>query len=179
LAESPRSCSRTTLDHNRGFLFLSRSCESGLYLSGNCPADTHPGGGGDARKNDSDLLEKKMKKHMFFYLSALNLLPVLIMGGGLTIESLALAAALLTLVFNHYFLVKIVKIATVSASGQGGSSDQLRKLLFFSFMKLFLLFCLVALIYLYMKQLLAKLFLLIFFQLIIQIVSIKNNYLKF
>lgn len=120
-----------------------------------------------------------MKKHMFFYLSALNILPILIMGGGLTKESLALLGALITLVFNHYFLVKIVKIATLGAGGQGDSSEQLRKLLFFSFMKIFLLFCLVAMIYIYMKDVLAKLFLLIFFQLIIQIVSIKNNYLKF
>lgn len=122
--------------------------------------------------------EKKIDKR-FYLLSAINLIPALILGGGLTTESLALVGALVVLVVNHTVLVKIVQSVTMAASGEGADAlRQLGRVLILLFLKFALLFGLVALIYFYKKELVTKLFLIIFFQLIIQVVSIKNNYQK-
>ena len=119
-------------------------------------------------------MEKKIN-NKFYYLSALNLIPVLVLGGGLTLDSLALFGALVVLVLNHTILVKIVQSLTVSASSEG-SGQGVGKVLILMGLKFFLLFAIVALIYFYKKELITKLFLIIFFQLIIQVLSIKNNY---
>ncbi len=122
--------------------------------------------------------EKKVAKEIdpkFYLISAVNLAPCVILGGGLTYDSLALAGALVVLVINHAVLVKIVKSVT-NASNDGDASRQLGRILILMGLKFALLFGLIALIYIYKKQLLTKLFMIIFFQLIIQIVSIKNNY---
>lgn len=120
-------------------------------------------------------MEKKIDKK-FYLLSALNIVPALILGGGPTVESLVLVAALLVLVINHTVLVKIVQSVTMASTEEGSASRQLSRILILMFLKFTLLFGVVALIYLYKKELLTKLFLIIFFQLIIQVVSIKNNY---
>ena len=125
-------------------------------------------------------MEKKEIDKKFYILSAINLIPVFILGGGLTIDSGVLAVALLVLVMNHTILVKIVKSVTMSASGNGNgdgdASRQMVRILVLMFIKFALLFGLIGTIYLYKKELITKLFLIIFFQLIIQILSIKNNY---
>lgn len=117
-------------------------------------------------------MEKKTNKR-FYIFSALNLIPVLYLGGGLTQDSLILLGALVILVLNHTILVKIVQGVTMSAQGENSSVG---KLLLLMGLKFLMLFSLVALIYFYKKELITKLFLIIFFQLIIQLVSIKNNY---
>ena len=119
-------------------------------------------------------MEKKIDKK-FFLLSSFNIVPALILGRGLTVESLILVCALIVLVINHLFLVMIVKSVTDS-SRDGDSSRHLVRILMFMFIKIALLFGIVVIIYLLNKELVPKLFLIIFFQLIIQIVSIKNNY---
>jgi hypothetical protein len=122
--------------------------------------------------------EKKVTKEIdpkFYLVSAVNLAPCLILGGGLTLDSLALAGALVVLVINHAVLVKIVKSVTQAASGDGAAHGVGRILILLG-LKFALLFGLIGLIYFYKKQLLTKLFMIIFFQLIIQVVSIKNNY---
>lgn len=120
--------------------------------------------------------EKKIDKK-FYLLSAINIIPAVILGGGLTQESLMLIGALIVLVINHTVLVKIVQSVTMASKSEGGdSSRHLSRILILMFLKFALLFGVVALIFLYKKELLTKLFLIIFFQLIIQVVSIKNNY---
>ncbi|MFP5386614.1 MAG: hypothetical protein ACLGHN_11075 [Bacteriovoracia bacterium] len=119
--------------------------------------------------------EKKIDKR-FYLLSAINIIPAVILGGGLTINSLVLIAALAVLVVNHTVLVKIVQSVTMASTAEGDASRQLSRILILMFLKFALLFGVVALIYLYKKELITKLFLIIFFQLIIQVVSIKNNY---
>ncbi len=123
-------------------------------------------------------MEKKEIDKKFYILSAVNLIPVFILGGGLTIDSGVLAVALLVLVMNHAILVKIVKSVTMSASGNGSgdASRQMARILILMFIKFALLFGLIGTVYFYKKELITKLFLIIFFQLIIQILSIKNNY---
>ncbi len=122
-------------------------------------------------------MEKKEIDKKFYLLSAINIIPAIILGGGLTVDSLVLVGALVILVLNHTVLVKIVKSVTISASGEGSdSSRHLSRILFLMLLKFCLLFGTIALIYFYKKDLITKLFLIIFFQLIIQIVSIKNNY---
>lgn len=119
--------------------------------------------------------EKKIDKK-FYLLSAINIIPAMILGGGLTQESLILIGALIVLVINHTVLVKIVQSVTMASKAEGDSSRHLSRILILMFLKFALLFGVVALIFLYKKELLTKLFLIIFFQLIIQVVSIKNNY---
>lgn len=120
--------------------------------------------------------EKKINKK-FYLLSSLNILPALILGGGLTLDSLVLVGALVVLVLNHTLLVKIVQSVTDAASAEGKDAQRvLARVLILMGLKVVLLLGLVGLIYFYKKALVAKLFLIIFFQLIIQVVSIKNNY---
>lgn len=121
--------------------------------------------------------EKKIDKR-FYLLSAFNIIPALILGGGLTIESLVLIGALVVLVINHTVLVKIVQSVTMASSEGRDSGQQVGRILMLMFLKFVLLFGVVALIYAFKKELLTKLFMMIFFQLIIQVVSIKNNYSK-
>jgi hypothetical protein len=112
----------------------------------------------------------------FYLISAVNLVPCIILGGGLNSDSLVLMAALVVLVINHTVLVKIVKSVTMAASGEGDASRSLGRILLLLGVKFLLLFTLISLIYVYKKELMTKLFMIIFFQLIIQVVSIKNNY---
>jgi hypothetical protein len=123
--------------------------------------------------------QKEVKKDIdkkFYFLSAFNIIPAVILGGGLTLDSVALVASLVVLVLNHTVLVKIVKSVTEAASGAGDASRSLTRILILMGLKFTLLFGLIAVIYFYKKELITKLFLIIFFQLIIQVVSIKNNY---
>jgi len=117
---------------------------------------------------------EKIIKNKFYLLSCLNLIPVVILGKGLTLDTLALFGSLVVLVVNHTILVKIVQTVTTAASG--GSEQGVGKILGLMALKFLMLFSLVALIYFYNKDLVLKLFLIIFFQLIIQVISIKNNY---
>ena len=121
-------------------------------------------------------MEKKEIDKNFYLLSALNIIPALILGGGLTMDSLVLVVGLFVLVLNHTVLVNIVK-SVVAASREGeGAQRHISRILVLFLLKFGLLFGLIAIIYLYKKALITKLFLIIFFQLIIQVVSIKNNY---
>jgi len=120
-------------------------------------------------------MEKKIDKR-FYLLSSINIIPCLILGGGLTINSLVLVGALIVLVLNHTLLVKIVQSVTESASGNASAGQSVTRLLMLLGLKFLMLFALVALIYFFNKELLTKVFMIIFFQLIIQVLSIKNNY---
>lgn len=125
---------------------------------------------------EKETVKKDIDKK-FYLLSAVNIIPAVILGGGLTLDSLALIGALVVLVINHTILVKIVKSVTQAASGQEGAAPQsLGRILILLGLKFALLFSIIALIYFYNKALVTKLFLIIFFQLIIQVISIKNNY---
>jgi hypothetical protein len=121
-------------------------------------------------------MEKKIDKK-FYILSAVNIIPALVLGGGLTWDSLILVGALVALVINHSLLVKIVQTVTTVVSDQNNAQQSsVSRILMLLGLKFLVLFGLIALIYLYKKELITKLFMIIFFQLIIQVVSIKNNY---
>lgn len=121
-------------------------------------------------------MEKKELDKKFYLYSAFNIIPCLILGGGFNVNSLILIGALVILVLNHTVLVNIVK-SVVAAGGDGvDAKRQTGRILVLMGLKFLLLFGLIALIYFYKKELITKLFLIIFFQLIIQVVSIKNNY---
>ena len=109
----------------------------------------------------------------FYLLSSINIIPAFILGGGLTYDTLALLGALLGLVFNHTILVKIVKMLTVDAADKKTS---VAELLFLMGLKLVILVSICALVYFYKKELTVKVLAIAFFQLIIQVVSIKTNY---
>jgi hypothetical protein len=123
-------------------------------------------------------MEKKKIDLRFYLLSSINVIPALVLGGGFNLDSLLLIGALIVLVINHTLLVKIVQ-EVIGASSEGHDSQRsLFRILGLMGLKMLLLFSLVMLIYLYKKELITKLFMIIFFQLIIQVLSIKNNYLK-
>lgn len=121
-------------------------------------------------------MEKKEIDKRFYLLSALNIIPAVILGGGLTMDSLVLIGSLIVLVLNHTVLVNIVKSVVASSQEGGDASRHLSRILVLMLLKFMLLFGLIGIIYFYKKALITKLFLIIFFQLIIQVVSIKNNY---
>jgi hypothetical protein len=164
-----------TFDHYRDFLRLSGARKPGFHQSGCCTRCSHSCRSGDFNKNDLGLMEKKIDKK-FYLLSSVNIISALILGGGLTMDSLALMGALVVLVINHTVLVNIVRSVTMAASGD--TPQSVGKILMLMGLKLLMLFSIIALIYFYKKELITKVFLIIFFQLIIQIVSIKNNYQK-
>jgi hypothetical protein len=122
-------------------------------------------------------MEKKEIDKKFILLSLVNLIPAAIFGGGLTIETLYFALALVVLIINHSILVRLVRSVTLSATdGYSGAEKQWYRILLLMVLKFALLFGLVGSFYYFKRELIIKLFFLIFLQLIIQIVSIKNNY---
>jgi len=120
-------------------------------------------------------MEKKIDKR-FYLLSAINLIPAAILGDGFTMNSLVLGVSLGVLVVNHTVLVKMVSTLTTSISGSSGASHLVKRLLFLMVLKFILLGASIGVVYFYNKHLIPKLMLLMIFQLIIQVVSIKNNY---
>ena len=121
-------------------------------------------------------MEKKITKK-FYYLSALNLVTVVWLSSGFNLDTLALFLVLVVLVLNHTTLVKMVSGISQSMTQSGDESKRaLRDVLFLIFFKMTLLALVMAGIYFYNVSLIAKVLILMIFQLIIQVVSIKNNY---
>lgn len=120
-------------------------------------------------------MEQKKINKKFYFLSAINTIPVVIFGRGNALDTLVLAAALIILILNHTILVNIVKSVT-AVEGDNAQRRAVGHILMLLGFKFLLLFGLIGLIYFYKKELVIKLFGIIFFQLIIQVVSIKNNY---
>ncbi len=121
-------------------------------------------------------MEKKITPK-FFLVSSFNIIPIIIMTGGHLMDTLALVAVLIVLMLNHITLLKIVTGISSSMSDDVANARRtLYKTLFLLFFKMLLLIGIVAAIYFYKVELTAKVLLLMIFQLIIQVVSIKNNY---
>jgi hypothetical protein len=96
-------------------------------------------------------MEKKIDKK-FYILSAVNIIPALVLGGGLTWDSLILVGALVALVINHSLLVKIVQTVTTVVSDQNNAQQSsVSRILMLLGLKFLVLFGLIALIYLYKK----------------------------
>ncbi len=115
-------------------------------------------------------MEKKVTPK-FFYLSAFNIIPAIILGGGLNGDSLALICALCVFVLNHLLLVKLVGTLTSRSANAGPA-----KILMLFFAKMTLMGAVIGGIYFYNQDLVVKVMVLMIFQLIIQVLSIKNNY---
>ncbi len=121
-------------------------------------------------------MEKKITPK-FFLVSLINVIPIIIMTGGDVKDSLALFAVLIVLMLNHITLLKIVSGIATSMTDEGANAKRaLSKTLFLLFFKMLLLVAVVAAIYFYKVELTAKVLFLMIFQLIIQVVSIKNKY---
>ena len=124
-------------------------------------------------------MEKKKIDKRFLLLSSINFIPAIIMGGGLTMDSLVLSVILVALVINHIILVNTVGQVTGNMASEGSSSgDAVRNLLVAMVMKFVMLGGVIALIYFYNKNLIAKAVAMVIFQLIIQVVSITTNQQK-
>lgn len=175
MEESTGISIRTTFHNTGSLLWLSGTRKIKCDLSRNGPSCLDTRGSCNINQNDNGFMEKKKIDKRFYLLSAINLIPVLILGDGLTINSLILAGALVILVINHTLLVKVVQAVTKPEPG-AGMGKSMGRIFVPLMLKFFMLFGLVGLIYVYKVELLTKLFLIIFFQLIIQVVSIKNNY---
>lgn len=121
-------------------------------------------------------MEKKVTSK-FILLSLVNVASILIMTWGKWLDSLALFGALVVLVLNHVTLVKMVNELTLSMTLEGSDAKQaMKKGLFFMVLKMVTFLGLGMAIYFYNKDLTLKVMILMIFQLIIQVVSIKNNY---
>lgn len=121
-------------------------------------------------------MEKKITKK-FYLLSASNLITIVVLGQGFTLNTLALFIVLVILVVNHATLVKmIVAISQSMTLTNAEAKRALRKALFLICFKMTLIALIFAGIYFYDITLIAKVMVLMIFQLIIQVVSIKNNY---
>ncbi len=121
-------------------------------------------------------MEKKVTKK-FYLISLLNVVAILFMTGGALMDSLALLGVLVVLVLNHTTLLKMVNELAKSMTSEGDNAKQaLKKVLLLMMLKMTLLAAVVVMIYFYNKDLTPKVLLLMIFQLIIQVVSIKNNY---
>ena len=120
-------------------------------------------------------MEKKIDKR-FYILSAINLIPATILGDGFTMNTLVLSVALGVLVANHTVLVKMVSTLTTSMSATSDAKQSTKRLLLLMVLKFTLLGASIGIVYFYNKDLIPKHMILMIFQLIIQVVSIKNNY---
>lgn len=121
-------------------------------------------------------MEKKVTSK-FFLLSLVNVASLLIMTWGNWPDSLALLGALIVLVLNHVSLIKMVNQLTLSMTLEGADAKRaMKKGLFFMVIKMLTFLGLGMAIYFYNKDLTLKVMVLMIFQLIIQVVSIKNNY---
>jgi len=135
-----------------------------------------PIGGSHTHKNDSGIMEKKVTKK-FYSLSALNLITALALGWGVVMDTLVLVAILIALVMNHTILVKIIsELAASLTSENANAKHSLKRVLGLMFAKMMLLGTILVLAYFYNQAMVPKVMVLMIFQLIIQVVSIKNNY---
>lgn len=121
-------------------------------------------------------MEKKVTKK-FYLISFLNLITVAILGQGDPSNTGVLAVVLLGLVLNHTFLVRMIAaLATTMSSESNAMGSGLFKVLGPLFVKMMILVSILVLVYFYKSDLVLKVIILMIFQLIIQVVSIKNNY---
>ena len=121
-------------------------------------------------------MEKKITKK-FYYISALNLIPAVILGNMVLTDTLLLIGVLIALVLNHTFLVKmVIELAKTLAASDNDAKQALRKTIMFIGAKFLVFGAVLAVVYFTNSALLPKVVVLMIFQLIIQVVSIKNNY---
>lgn len=121
-------------------------------------------------------MEKKVTKK-FYLISAFNILPAIILGWPNVMDILVLVVILAALVLNHSILVKTIASLSLAMTAEGDAAKKAqKKMMFFLLMKMFILGAVLILGYFYNPALLPKVMLLMIFQLIIQVVSIKNNY---
>lgn len=121
-------------------------------------------------------MEKKVTKK-FYSLSALNLITAIALGWGVVMDTLVLVAILIALVMNHTILVKIIaELAASLTSENANAKHSLKRVLGLMFAKMMLLGTILVLAYFYNQAMVPKVMVLMIFQLIIQVVSIKNNY---
>lgn len=120
-------------------------------------------------------MEKKVTKK-FYYLSALNLITVGLLGQGHIADTAVLFVILIALVVNHTFLIKIIRELTNAMKGGDDAQQSTKRLMGYMLLKFMILGGILGLAYFYNQALVAKVMILMIFQLIIQVVSIKNNY---
>lgn len=121
-------------------------------------------------------MEKKITKK-FYLISAFNIIPAVILGWGNITDTLVLILMLGALIFNHSALVNMVIELTRAMTLEGAAAKKAQKrMVFFLLLKMIVLTGMLGLAYFYNPALLPKVMLLMIFQLIIQVISIKNNY---
>lgn len=119
-------------------------------------------------------MEKKVTKK-FYLLSCINVISVIILGWGNPMDIAVMMVILIVLIANHTILVKLIGTLASSMTDENAGSP-LKRILGLMFIKMTLLGGALVLAYLYNQDMVPKVMLLMIFQLIIQVVSIKNNY---
>ena len=90
-------------------------------------------------------------------------------------DSLLLIGILLVLIVNHFTLVRMVATLNESMSGKAGASNPLTTVFGLFFLKFAVLGAAIAAVYYFNKNLIPKVIVMMIFQLIIQVLSIKNS----
>lgn len=162
---------RSSLNNSRNFFTVSKTSGNELNFAGSCSACLNLCSRINSYKDDNGFMEKKINK-TFFLFTALNIIPAVLMGGGLTKDSLILVGVLAVLVLNYFAMVKMVAEVTKSAVDGTGS---IGKILFLFALKMTLLGSVLAGAYFYNKDIILKVIALAILQLIIQVFSITNN----
>lgn len=121
-------------------------------------------------------MEKKVTKK-FYLISSVNVLTATILGWPNVMDILVMVGILLALVINHTVLVNVIRQLSLSMTSEGDAAKNAqKKMITLLLIKMTLLGAVLITGYLYNPDLLPKVMLLMIFQLIIQVVSIKNNY---
>ncbi len=176
LAKSTRSSTRIALNNYGGIFWVSRISKGRNYYPRLGATYSYFSSNTNINQNDNGLMEKKVTKK-FYLLSTINVVTSILLAKGNWLDALALIFVLGILVMNHTTLLKMVNEVSRSMAGTDGDSMRsVRKIFLLMGLKMTLLAVAVLMIYFYNKELTPKVLLLMIFQLIIQVVSIKNNY---
>lgn len=174
LAKSPGFSTRATFNDSGNILCVPGSGEGRLHQPRLGSNDSYRGSGPNITQNDSGLMEKKVTKK-FYLLSCINVISAVILGWGNPMDIAVMIAILIALVANHTVLVKLIGTLVTSMSEEKTGSP-LKRIFGLMAIKMTLLGGSLVLAYLYNQDIVPKVMLLMIFQLIIQVVSIKNNY---
>lgn len=167
---------RFTLNNFGYFLCVSGAREAWLCFTRIGPGHTCWDSNFNSYKNDNGDMEKKITKK-FYLISALNIIPAVILGWGNVLDILVLILILGALVFNHSALVNMVTELSRAMTSEGAAAKKAQKrMVLFLILKMTVLAGMLAIAYFYSPALLPKVMLMMIFQLIIQVISIKNNY---
>jgi hypothetical protein len=165
-----------TLYYPGYFLRVSGASKTWICFARNGTGHPYRNGNVNSYQNDIGDMEKKITKK-FYLVSALNIISAIILGWGNVLDTIVLILILVALVLNHSALVNMITELSRAMTSEGTAAKKAQKrMILFLLIKMTILAGMLAISYFYSPALLPKVMLMMIFQLIIQVISIKNNY---